>query len=463
MSNSDPSLEDHGTSLQLKVIGVGGAGNNAVDRLKLENLDSIHLANVNTDLKTLSASPISEQLMIGKDVTRGLSAGGEAELGRAAAESDLELLRGLVHGVDLVFLLVGLGGGTGSGAAPVLARAAQEAGAVVITFATLPFSREGARRTKQSEDALLALRDSCHAVITLPNDVLLQEIDEDATVLDAFSLADEWIQRGVSALWSMIFRSGLINVDFATLRQAFTVRGGKTVFGIGIGEGEDYVSKAIRSLEICPLLHLPENRYVRKTDSLIVHLLGGPDLTMARVNKVMEFVTDRFGSKNNTVLGAVIDGSMHGKIEITVIGTTCLEGNYKRYASVPSASIPASGAAVSTSPATTPPLPSATARNLASTAAPVLPVVAQPGNFLPSLPIETVTEEDERDPRPADRANSPPAAQNASGHHHKGQNEFAFPRLEDERGYFDKTEKNLYEGEDLDVPTYLRRGIKVTL
>lgn len=446
MSGMDDIAELGQRALQIKVIGVGGAGNNAVDRLKMDNLESLYLAIVNTDYKTLSASPISEQVMLGRSITRGLSAGGDAEVGRSAAEADRELIEGLVHGVDLVFLLVGLGGGTGSGAAPVVAQAAKDAGAVVITFATLPFTREGARRVKQADDALTLLRESCDAVITLPNDLLLQEIDENATVLDAFSLADEWIHRGVFAVWSMIFRSGLINVDFSTLRNAFSLRGGKTLFGMGQGEGEDYVGEALKALEMCPLLHLPENRYVRKADSLIVHLLGGPDLTMAKVNKVMDFVTDRFGSKDNTVLGAVIDGSMHGKIEIVVIGTTAVEaGNFKRYAPVPAASIPAK-------PAHSAPKP---------VSRPVEARRASP------LPIETgppVVEEDQRDPRPADilvtpSPNAPPARRPVKD----GQDEFAFPEIEDERGHFDKTSKNLYEGEDLDVPTYLRRGIKITL
>jgi cell division protein FtsZ len=451
MSEMDDIAELGQRALQIKVIGVGGAGNNAVDRLKMDNLESVCLANVNTDYKTLSASPISEQVMLGRGITRGLSAGGDAEVGKTVAEADFELIQGLVAGVDLVFLLVGLGGGTGSGAAPVVAQAAKEAGAVVITFATLPFSREGARRVKQAEEALVQLRECCDAVITLPNDLLLQEIDEESTVLDAFSLADEWIHRGVFAVWSMIFRSGLINVDFSTLRNAFTLRGGKTLFGMGQGNGENYVDEALRSLELCPLLHLPENRYVRKADSLIVHILGGPDLTMSKVNKVMDFVTDRFGSKDNTVLGAVIDGSMNGQIEIVVIGTTAVDtaSNFKRYAPVPAASIPASKPAASA---------------LATPKTPPRPVEARRAS---PLPIETgppVVEEDQRDPRPADILVTPspqPAPKREVSK--EGQNEFAFPGQEEERGHFEKTDKNLYEGEDLDVPTYLRRGIKITL
>ena len=185
-------------SIRLKIIGLGGAGNNAVDRLKLDNLTRVNLAVVNTDSQVLSISPLEEQLLIGRATTRGLGAGGEAEIGRQAAEADRAQLAQLAGGADLIFLLAGLGGGTGSGATPVLAEVAAEAGAVVIAFVTLPFTFEGQRRHRQADESLSRLREICHAVIPLPNDVLLQQMDEDASVLDAFALADQWISRGGS-------------------------------------------------------------------------------------------------------------------------------------------------------------------------------------------------------------------------------------------------------------------------
>ncbi len=415
------TYESETSGLRIKILGIGGAGNNAVDRLKLDNLASVHLVNLNTDKKTLSASPVSDKIMLGREVTCGLSAGGDAEIGKQAAEADRELIQQTLRGVDLVFLLVGLGGGTGSGAAPVVAQCAHEEGAVVITFATLPFSREGARRVKQAEDSLRLLREASDAVITLPNDILLQEIPEEATLLDAFSLADEWIKRGVLALWSMLFRDGLINVDFATLRQSFAARGGKTLFGIGVGEGEEAVAQALSALEMCPLLHLPENRYVRKADSLIVNIIGGPDLTMSRVNEILDFVTDRFGSKENTVMGAVIDGSYTAKVEIAVIGTTALEGMSRRYRTVPSAANP---------------VPTRAAREAPAEAAP-----------------DAATAPASEEPRKRSSRKALAA----------DQNEFDFSHADNSRGHFEKTDENLFEGADLDVPTYLRRGIKINL
>ena len=226
-------------SVSIKVIGLGGAGGNAVDRLKMDSLDRLHLAAMNTDLQALNSSPVEEKLLIGSSVTRGLGAGGDPEIGYEAAESDREKIGEMVAGCDLVFLIAGMGGGTGSGAAPTVAEVASESGALVIAFVTMPFSFEGSRRSKQAEDGLLALRASCDAVIPLPNDLLLQEAADGETALDSFGRADDWIGRAVRSVWAMLFRTGLINLDFATLRQAFHTRGGKTLFGLASGEGEN--------------------------------------------------------------------------------------------------------------------------------------------------------------------------------------------------------------------------------
>lgn len=403
LNQTFPGLEDK--RIRVKVIGVGGAGGNSVDRIKLDDLGEVSLAVVNTDTKSMSASPIQEKILIGRSLTRGLSSGGEVEIGRKAAEADLPLIEKLVDGVDLVFIIAGLGGGTGSGAAPVVAKAADAAGAVVLAFVTLPFTREGERRRNQAEEALEALRANCHAVIALPNDMLLQQVDENATVLEAFEVADQWVARGVKAVWSMLFQSGLMNVDFATLRNAFRFRGGKTLFSLGRGEGPDCVHDALADLELCPLLHLTDYKYSRKADSLIVNICGGPNLAMSQVNEIMDKVCDKFGSRQNTVIGAVIDEEMRDAICITVIGATGVDGSVSA------------------------------ARGVAR----------RPG--LQSVPSARAEAEAEV-ARMAERAGR------------VAQHEFDFQNGE-ERGFFGSTEANLYNGEDLDVPTFLRRGIRV--
>jgi cell division protein FtsZ len=406
----------------IKLIGIGGAGTNAVDRLKMENLDRLRLAAINTDHQALSSSPVQEKLLIGVGVTRGLGAGGDPDLGREAAEADREKLQQVVDGCDLVFLLAGMGGGTGSGAAPVLAEVATEKGALVIAFVTLPFAFEGGRRLRQAEEGLQALRRVCDAVIPLPNDVLLQESADNETVLDSFSRADEWIGRGVKSIWAMLHRTGLINLDFATLRQAFATRSGKTLFGLGAGDGENAVADAIESLKLCPLLATPE--FSRKADRLLVNITGGPDLTLPKVNEIMTAVTEQFGRDSHVIMGAVIDETMASRVEICVLGTSDIGGR-----SVPRR-------------------PVAGGRNRAPAAA-----VGAVRADEPPVAVAVAAE------APATAGTGRPTAVHAAK---AQQNEFSFAEVES-RGHFDKTDRNLFEGQDLDVPTYLRKGIKIHL
>ncbi|HZZ59237.1 MAG TPA: cell division protein FtsZ [Opitutaceae bacterium] len=397
-------------NVAIKLIGVGGAGANAVDRLKMENLDRLQLAVMNTDYQALASSPVQEKVLLGMTVTRGLGAGGDPELGREAAEADREKIVQAVKECDLVFLLAGMGGGTGGGAAPIVAEIAAEEGALVIAFVTMPFSFEGGRRLKQAEDGLRALRQACDAVIPLPNDVLLQEAADNESVLDSFARADAWVGRGVKSIWAILFKTGLINLDFATLRQAFQHRGGKTLFGLGGGAGDNAVADAIGSLKLCPLLHTPE--YSRKADRLLVNILGGPDLTLPKVNEIMGAVTEQFGRDSHIIMGAVIDEDLAGKVEICVVGMSDMGGR----------PLPRRSAHARTAPALPAQAPAAAA---APSAAPAAAAAAAPG----------------------------PKAE---------QPEFGFGEVES-RGNFEKTDRYLFDGQDLDVPTYLRRGIKIVI
>jgi cell division protein FtsZ len=411
-------------SVSIKVIGLGGAGGNAVDRIKMENLDRLQLAVINTDLQALNSSPVEEKLLIGSQITRGLGAGGDPDLGFDAAESDREKIAALVKDTDLVFLVAGMGGGTGSGAAPIVADIASEAGALVISFITLPFSFEGGRRAKQAEDGLLALRRSCDAVIPLPNDVLLQEAAEGETALDSFARADAWIGRAVRSVWAMLFRTGLINLDFATLRQAFHTRGGKTLFGLGSGEGEDAVADAIESLGMCPLLATPE--FSRKADRLLVNIVGGTDLTLPKVNEIMSAMTERYGRESHVIMGAVIDEDLQGKVEICVIGTSDIGGRL-------------------------PPRRPTTRPRSSS---------ASKQARRPELQEEDAVEI----PSPSATRTLTPARRTRVTAHSAdvAQDEFSFQAGAENRGNFERTDRYLFEGQDLDVPTYMRKGIKIS-
>ncbi|HVS54399.1 MAG TPA: cell division protein FtsZ [Opitutaceae bacterium] len=405
-------------NIAIKLVGVGGAGSNAVDRLKMENLERLQLAVINTDYQALASSPVQDKVLIGMSVTRGLGAGGDPELGREAAEADREKIAAVVKECDLVFLVGGEGGGTGSGALPVVAEIAAEAGALVIAFVTMPFSFEGGRRLKQAEEGLRALRQVCDAVIPLPNDVLLQEAADNETVLDSFARADEWIGRGVKSIWAMLFKTGLINLDFATLRQAFAQRGGKTLFGLGEGSGENAVADAMASLKLCPLLHTPE--FSRKADRLLVNITGGADLTLPKVNELMNAITDQFGRDSHIIMGAVIDEGMPGRVEVCVIGTSDMGGR----------SLPPRR-----------PLPSGRSKT---------PFTARAEHATPAnVATPAATSVDETAAKQAQAAKA-------------AQDEFGFGEVES-RGHFEKTDRNLFDGQDLDVPTYLRKGIKIAI
>ena len=407
----------------IKLVGVGGGGSNAVDRLKMENLDRLQLAVINTDFKALSTSPVQDKILIGTSLTRGLSAGGDPEIGRKAAEADADKIAEIVKDTDLIFLVAGLGGGTGSGATPAIAEIAAEAGAVVIAFVTLPFSFEGGRRRKQAEEALAELRRVCDAVIPLSNDMLLHEGTEQTSVLDSFARADEWIGRGVKSIWGMLSRTGLINVDFTALRQVFRQRGGKTLFGLGVGGGDNPAQAALDDLKQCPLLHTPE--YARKADRLLVNITGGADLSLTKVNELMTAITEEFGREAHVVMGAAIDEGLQGQVEICVIGTTDLGSrNFVRRP-------------------TTPPIRKGSEKTAA-------------------VVTTSVAAENQTNVKTASTASAREIAKTDSDK--AKQEEFGFQgEPVENRGSFDKSDRNLFDGQDLDVPTYLRKGIKITV
>lgn len=410
--------------LTIKIIGIGGAGTNAVDALEwdaLGALGQVSCAAINTDAQALArARQIPEKLVIGRSVTRGLGTGGEVEIGQAAAEADREAIAALIGEVDLVILVVGLGGGTGSAAATVVAEVAARTEALVLAFATLPFSFEGSRRKHIAEASIGELRQLVHGLIPLPNDILLQEGEEDTTVLNAFAVADRWIGRGVNSLCAMLLKTGLINQDISSLRSVFRDRGGRTIFGTGIATGDDYVSKAVEELLICPLLHTGDRP--AQLDRILVNIIGGKDLGISRVNEVISLVAKRFNSRDDIVFGALIDESRTASLEICVLGKAEIGASSPFGQSAPAASEP-------------PPAP------------------------VESLKLQPAIADDDRPPRHVHQSKLRRAKQAAEA----DQEEFLFIDEKAQRGYFDKSDRNMYNDEDLDVPTFLRRGIKIKI
>jgi cell division protein FtsZ len=409
------------TDLRIKIIGIGGAGTNAVDTLKLEEFGSVQLAAINTDAQALAKSHVTEKLMIGRSVTRGLGAGGEVDIGRTAAESDREAIAALIGDVDLILLVVGFGGGTGSSAAPIVAEVAAKTNALVLAFVTLPFSFEGPRRKRIAEEGVGELRKLVHGLIPLPNDVLLQEGEEDTSVLNAFAIADRWIGRGVHSLCSMLLKTGLINLDLSSLRSVFQAQGGKTIFGTGVATGNDYVKDALDDLFLCPLLHLGDRP--PQLDRILVNVIGGGDLPISQVNEIVLQVSKRFGSREDIVFGAVLDQTRQQSIEICVLGKAEMERAVIQQSSAQ-------------------------------------PVAPSPSKSMGELGLESEIVQDNL-PLEHKVHISKLAGKRQSGNDR--QDEFTFDEVDAQRGYFDKTDRNDYKDEDLDVPTYLRRGIKIKL
>ncbi len=424
MSNFSPE-GDQSSLIRIKIIGLGGAGSNMVNRLKLDDFDTISTIAVNTDAQALADLQCDETMLLGASITHGLGTGGELEIGKAIAEAQRDKLATLVSDVDLIILVVGLGGGTGSAVATLVAELAANTDSLVLAFATVPFSFEGSRRKNIAEECLGMLRKWVHGLIPLPNDVLLQEGEEDTSVLNAFAVADSWVERGIHSLCTLLLKNGLINQDFGSLRSVFQGQGGKTLFGIGSAVGENYVEAALDNLFFCPLLHMGDRP--NQLDRILVNLIGGPDLSLSRINKVMSLASKRFNTREDIVFGAVIDPTKSQSLEICVLGKAEMEHE-------------ASGGSHDA---------------VASAVQSTLVVAKEPKELSSSLADETSFNKSVHQSKL--KARSKKAAGDV-------QDEFAFDQFEEQqRGYFEKTDRNEYQGEDLDVPAYLRRGIKIKL
>ena len=312
------SARDHsGNYLALiKVAGVGGGGSNAVNRMVDAGLGGCEFIAVNTDAQALLMVDADVKMPIGSDVTRGLGAGADPSVGRAAAEESRDELKEALKGADMVFVTAGEGGGTGTGAAPVVARLAQEIGALTVGVVTRPFSFEGRRRAEIASRGVDELRDEVDTLIVIENDRLLQVVEKRTSILDAFTLADDVLRQGVQGITDLITIPGLVNLDFADVRTIMN-EAGSALMGIGTASGENRATEAARSAVSSPLLESS----IEGATGILLNVTGGPDIGLFEVNEAAQVVTSAADQNANVIFGAVIDESLRDEVRVTVIAT----------------------------------------------------------------------------------------------------------------------------------------------
>jgi len=301
---------------KIEVIGVGGGGSNAVNRMINSDLDGVSFRVLNTDAQALLQSSAERRVQLGQNLTRGLGAGGNPSIGQKAAEESREELQQSLEGSDLVFIAAGMGGGTGTGAAPVVAEVAKQSGALTIGIVTKPFSFEGKRRMRQAEEGIARLAENVDTLIVIPND-RLKEVSAGASIQEAFRNADDVLRMGVQGISEVITRPGEVNLDFADVRSVMT-EAGTALLGMGIGSGRSRAMEAAQAAINSPLL---EAGRIDGAKGCLVNITGGRDLTLDDVNSVGEVISDVVDQDANIIVGQAVNESMEGEIQVTVIAT----------------------------------------------------------------------------------------------------------------------------------------------
>ena len=301
---------------KIEVIGVGGGGSNAVNRMIDSDLEGVSFRVLNTDAQALLQSAADRRVQLGQNLTRGLGAGGNPSIGQKAAEESKDELQQTLDGSDLVFIAAGMGGGTGTGAAPVVAEVAKQSGALTVGIVTKPFSFEGKRRMRQAEEGIARLAENVDTLIVIPND-RLKDVIAGAPLQEAFRNADDVLRMGVKGISDIITCPGLVNVDFADVRSVMT-EAGTALLGIGIGSGRSRALEAAQAAMNSPLL---EAARIDGAKGCVINITGGKDMTLEDMTSASEIIYDVVDPEANIIVGAVIDESMEGEIQVTVIAT----------------------------------------------------------------------------------------------------------------------------------------------
>jgi cell division protein FtsZ len=449
--------------VRIKVVGVGGAGSNALDRILLDGLERADLIAVNTDVQSLASSVAAHKVQLGRSVTRGLGAGGDPELGyQAAVESADEIRQALVD-ARMIFVCAGLGGGTGSGAAPFVAQLGREAGSLVIAFATLPFSFEGKRRSAQAQEAFARLNEIAHAVICFENDRMGDMVAPKAGIHQAFAIADITISQSVRSIVNLIQRPGLIRIGFDDLLAALRSRDGRCLFGFGESDSDNRAHDALARALKNPLLD--RGRALANAAHVLVQIAGGPGMTLSEVEILMHELGRHVNDQTQILFGTAVDGRMGNRLSVTIISS--LAGDSDSIQQTKLAQNSVSMPPVWEQPAEPSPkievMPEPVVTETHSTPAHLIAFEQPAPAEVEPPPPAPVAKKTASAPRLIVPKKKPLPIEEAKAAAEKPvqakQEVLQFEPVT--RGRFEKSEPTIVEGQDLDVPTFLRKNIRV--
>ncbi len=468
------------TRQSIKVFGIGGAGCNALDRIVLDGLPGADLIAINTDVQALTGCVAQSKVQIGQTITRGLGAGGDPEIGRTAAEEGIGEILGALSDATIVFLVVGLGGGTGSGAAPIIAEVTREHNAMVIVIATMPFQFEGKRRTAQALESLAAIHRSADIVICFENDRMGEAVSPKASIQEAFAVADNTIGQCVRSLVAMAHRRGPVHAGLDEIATAVRGEVSRSLFGHGWGEGDNRLHEALDMALRNPLLD--RGRRLRDAEAAVVQIAGGPDMTLDEVHILMEEVNRHLHERTKIFFGAAVDQALAGRLVVTIVSAVPAE-------------LPAGAVLPTREPAALAPVPEPVYEDEVENDPELeLPVEEYPAAHAASVQEEEEVEsepepepepEPEMEPelvhvkpqvRPAAATGNPrplfaplrrsapapaPAPEAAPAQTAREQKAEQMQFEPVNRGRFEKSEPTIVDGQDLDVPTFLRRNVRL--
>jgi cell division protein FtsZ len=426
-----------GKNISIKVFGIGGAGNNMVEQMVKNGFPDISFTVLNTNAQLLENSSATNKLRLESKLLRGLGTGGDPELGRAGAEEHAAELKALCEGADVVFIVAGLGGGTATGAGPVLARIAKAAGALVLGFVTLPFDCEGSRRQRQAQQGLEQLKAVADGVVCLSNQKVFKLIDENTSLIDTFKITNSLLTDGVRGIWQLLTRTGLIDIHFADLCAVLRGRHAESSFAAAEAMGANRSREVMEKLAAHPMFD--GGQMLNEAEAVLVSLMGGPDLTMAEVNRVMEQI-NRQCENAQVIMGAAVDDDFKDRLSITVVATRRSLADKSPPANIEVQTDESTSPTPEKRPALEPHFlsPSLTGR---------------PASRIVAPPPEMTSEKREQ---LLDRQST------VAGRQRKKASRLRQGQLSLEiisKGRFDKSEPTIHKGEDLDVPTYIRRGV----